>query len=43
MKQNKACARCKVLNSDLSYTVALSAGLLVCTSILLRLWAAVLF
>lgn len=43
MKQNKACARCKVLNSDLSYTVALSAGLLVWTSILLGLWAAVLF
>ena len=43
MKQNKACARCKVLNSDLSYTVALSAGLLVWTSMLLRLWAAVLF
>ena len=43
MKQHKTCARCKVLNSDLSYTVMLSAGLLVWTSILLRLWAAVLF
>ena len=43
MKQNKACARCKALSSDLSYTVMLSAGLLVWTSILLRLWAAVLF
>lgn len=43
MKQHRTCARCKALSSDLSYTVALSAGLLVWTSILLRLWAAVLF
>ena len=43
MKQHKTCARCKALNSDLSYTVALSAGLLTWTFLLLRLWAAVLF
>ena len=43
MKQHRTCARCKALSSDLSYTVMLSAGLLIWTSILLRLWAAVLF
>ena len=43
MKQNKTCARCKALSSDLSYTVALSAGLLTWTCLLLRLWAAFLF
>lgn len=43
MKQHRTCARCKALSSDLSYTVMLSAGLLVWTSILLRLWAAFLF
>ena len=43
MKQTKTCARCKTLNSDLSYTAALSAGLLTWTCLLLRLWAAFLF
>ncbi len=43
MKQHRACARCRALNSDLSYTVALSAGLLTWTCLLLRLWAAFLF
>ena len=43
MKQNKTCARCKALSSDLSYTVMLSAGLLAWTCVLLRLWAAFLF
>ena len=43
MKHTKSCAQCKALCSDLSYTAALSAGLLTWTCMLLRLWAAFLF
>ena len=43
MKQTDTRTRCRALCSDLSYTAALSAGLLTWTCVLLRLWAAFLF